>query len=290
MAASAPHPPPYYAALALFVILELFLPRLGIALGNCTFPGWKDVGAHLLMVFNLDTATFGTINGAFWSLALESQLYLLFPGLVWLAARRGLGAALIATLAVSLVWQIAVFRHLGFSLYWTPFLATFYHALPARCFEFAAGMTAAALVARPAAGQVRWAALTAAVLLVPALGFVLRVSRFGPLCDQAWGVIFACILVLLARVPDHVFERRGLRSLVWLGTISYSVYLIHYPLIQWATPQALHMPRQGLAAMLFDTVRVLAIIALGSVFHRAFERPFMGAWKPAPPIHFAPAP
>ena len=235
---------------------------------------------HLLMLHNLNIMTFSSINGVFWSLALESQLYVLFPFLVWLASRKGIRAALGATFVVCVAWQSLVYRNLGFSLAYVGPFPLWYDALPGRCFELVAGMAAAALVARPLPRQERWAALIGLLLVGPAGWFVLDVSRFGPLSDQAWGVIFACAIVLLARVPDHIFERRGLSAaLVWVGTISYSVYLIHYPIIHWVTPGMLHLPQNGAAAMAFDVGRVGLILALGYAFHLAFERPFMGAKK-----------
>lgn len=138
---------------------------------------------HLFMLQNLTAKTLVSVSGVYWSLSLESQLYVIFPLLVWAAGRFGLKYILAGTLLVSLSWQLFCFHRFGFSLYWTPELAVFYHALPARCFEFAAGMTAAYFVARPRPNQLRTALILVLTLIAPALYFVLKVSRFGPLCD-----------------------------------------------------------------------------------------------------------
>ncbi|MGD0536468.1 MAG: acyltransferase [Verrucomicrobiota bacterium] len=82
--------PPYLAALLLFA---LAFP--GIRL---TFTKPDDTWqffSHLFMVHNLDPATFFGINSAFWSLAVEVQLYLIYPVLLWLVARLGWTATLI---------------------------------------------------------------------------------------------------------------------------------------------------------------------------------------------------
>ena len=73
--------PPYLVALLFFAVV--FPPtRLGFA----KLWDWAQFGSHLLLVHNFDARAFDGINGAFWSIAVEVQLYLLFPVLVVLIA------------------------------------------------------------------------------------------------------------------------------------------------------------------------------------------------------------
>jgi len=77
--------PPYLAALILFALI---LPELG----RIDFHGqhaWLQLLTHLFLVHNCDPLTFTSINGSFWSLAIEAQLYLLYPVLLVLVARFG---------------------------------------------------------------------------------------------------------------------------------------------------------------------------------------------------------
>jgi peptidoglycan/LPS O-acetylase OafA/YrhL len=55
---------------------------------------WKDWLLHALLLHNFSGETFFGINPSFWSLAVEAQLYLLYPGLLWLVVRGGWGRAL----------------------------------------------------------------------------------------------------------------------------------------------------------------------------------------------------
>jgi len=265
--------PPYFAALVLFTALAWWAP----ARHGAEVVGWKDVISHALMLHNLRPSTFASINPSFWSLALEVQLYCAFPFLVWLACRRGLRAALLVTLGAAVVVQAIAFAKYGLSREWAADMAVAYHSLPARCFEFALGMCAAAIVVRTEARHVRMAAWCAGLLVIPAVWFVLFISRFGPLCDTIWGVIFASAVVLLSQIPEVRFTSRGpLRAMVWLGTVSYSVYLIHQPLLYLFTPEQIGWQIDGrLAVIGFGLARLLVVVLLGVGFYVLLERPFI---------------
>jgi len=270
--------PPYYVALVLLAGLEISINwhHSGQWTWHSVFSSKKDILLHLLMLHNLTSETIASVSPAFWSLALECQLYVIFPLLVFCAARFGLKSILVGTFAITIFWQIICFHRLGFSMAWTNEYAVWYHALPGRCFEFAAGMVAAFFVARPRAGQEKIAGLLVVVLLGPALYFVLKVSRFGPFCDQAWGLIFAGSLVLLRGIPVSHFDTQPLlRGLVWTGTISYSIYLMHQPLISIISPHMMHLPETLSGYYVAGFLRLPLLIAIGYGFHLLFERPFM---------------
>ena len=96
--------PPYYGALALSLALIYTI------IGNRTGTLWdvsnnvdaKAVVAHLVLVQDLFRT--GRINYAFWSIAVEWQIYFLFPLLVWGARRFGVvrvaGVALVVGYAL----------------------------------------------------------------------------------------------------------------------------------------------------------------------------------------------
>lgn len=77
--------PAYIAATALAV---LFLTTNARADFHHS-PLWTQLAAHLFLVHNLNQATFMGINGSFWSLAIEAQLYLLYPLLLLLVGKFG---------------------------------------------------------------------------------------------------------------------------------------------------------------------------------------------------------
>src|SRR4030095_8409939 len=92
--------PPYLIALALF--LGITALTSGIDFTHFFF---YDIGMHLLMLHNLDPKTCYSINGVFWTLAIEEQLYLAYFLLLFLRARLGWGITLGICLLARIGWM-----------------------------------------------------------------------------------------------------------------------------------------------------------------------------------------
>src|SRR5216110_572605 len=82
--------PPYLIAFALFLGMSALTTGI-----NVTHFLVYDVVMHLLMLHNLDPHTCYSINGVFWTLAIEEQLYLAYFLLLFLRTRWGWGPTLI---------------------------------------------------------------------------------------------------------------------------------------------------------------------------------------------------
>ena len=78
--------PPYLIALGLFLLTAALTTGI-----NVTHFFVYDVVMHLLMLHNLDPNTCYSINGVFWTLAIEEQLYLAYFLLLFLRKRWGWG-------------------------------------------------------------------------------------------------------------------------------------------------------------------------------------------------------
>lgn len=237
--------PPYYLAMGVLFLVLLGLPHFGWQVPQ-TFSlsrlGWLDVGKQA--VFADRRVEF--LNPSFWTLAIEWRWYFLFPLLLvlWTRSMRVFIFVILACVAV------AASTNAGSDL----------AVLPA----FMLGVVAAEVeLARAAVGRLMLllCALSLCVTLLAKpnamLGYFMQVQT-------GWQVT-AFFLVLAAGSVSWLRAMLSTRPLVWIGIASYSIYLIHEPLI--ATLEANTHITPVLCAAL--------VVAAGVVFWAAFERPFM---------------
>ena len=275
--------PAYYVALT-FAALLVLSPKLQPLMVARPIR-FGDYFAHLLLVQTLSASTIGSINGSFWTIALEAHLYVVFPVLLWVYQKKGIKGILSAGLLTSCLWSaFSIWHKKHFPS--SSLESVLSHQFPGRWIEFILGMTAAALVCRPKANQNRWAAAVL-LLVVPVCiaSLPLRLGdTVGPL---AWGMGFAAIIVLLAGASHTRFSPgKPLSLLVNLGTISYSFYLIHQPVLLLSAPlvHSLHLSIVPTFILgLLIGVPGTALLAYGFFF--CFERPFLRSAAGTFPIH-----
>ncbi|HZW54556.1 MAG TPA: acyltransferase [Candidatus Elarobacter sp.] len=229
------------------------------------------VGMHLALVHNLFYATTEYLNGPLWSIALECQIYVAFA-LVLIPVWRRFG--LVAQLGVALALGLAPHFVLH-SFDWTS---------PWLCGLFGMGVAAAAFTARAESlPKLPWKllALAATVVAVALLSqFRDNVTPDGMLWvpDVALGAAVALFFVASAH-DGRMLPARFLatRPIVLLGTFSYSLYLIHAPLVDVAGA-ALHRAHAGsLTSALAWGALVPVVLLLAYGFYRVFERPFLSS-------------
>jgi len=273
--------PPYLAALALYLVYQGWQtpPEL------TGFYLW-DVGLHLLMLHNLDLRTTYSINAAFWTLAIEEQLYLAYFLLLYLRIRYGWARTLLLTAAARVVWLLAgraLFNFFGVQIPVGESAATnwFIWALGALSVEAALGV-----VQLPAWCYKLRAGVAALLLAMGLATWLPKVDHIRWLHDPgwllmhpAWGLGFFVLVNSAVRAEQRRREmaRRASRLLValaGLGLISYSLYLTHlFVLMQWYWFgfTRLHIP--AISVVIMTPLSVL----FAWMFFRLFERPFMSA-------------
>ncbi|MBB6049415.1 acyltransferase family protein [Armatimonas rosea] len=275
--------PPYYVALALVALVALTLAEAPM---RHPVIGWGwDVLAHAFLVHNLSSKTVLTLNGSFWSLGLEAQWYVAFPLVLAWARRKGWLAPALGTLVLGVAWQRLVWARLpGYPE--APEVSVgnaWLYALPARLFEFVCGMVAAQWVAkgRGRATPVLLALAGSLPLLVVAT--LAARGRFGVWHDHLWGIAFALMLVGLSAVPGAWFAGRVPRLLVGVGTVSYSLYLVHEPLIAFTSVfTELFLKDQFLPRVAIFWGGLLPFCLLTArVFYHCFEAPWLKKKAPA---------
>jgi peptidoglycan/LPS O-acetylase OafA/YrhL len=275
--------PPYYAALGLCWFLILLVPglqRFDRARWDRALPAFEPgvVVSHLLLVHNLDERWIFRVDPPLWSVATEWQIYLLFPVLLAVWRRHGLAATVATGFAVGSAIA-ALGGWLG-----NPALSKL---CPWYAGLFALGMAGAVdRVARPRGGH-RWR--LASVLGVVALVLAIVAARGGAdgtvmIADGLVGASATALIIRCARGSSRgdAASRRGVlrllesRPAVALGTFSYSLYLIHFPLLAMLGREFRLLGwgvEVRLAAMLLFAAPLCVLAAF--LFHRLFERPFL---------------
>jgi peptidoglycan/LPS O-acetylase OafA/YrhL len=203
-----------------------------------------------------------------WSLALEEQFYLLWPALLFLGnrflSRRGLSI----TLAVAFGLGLAA-SHWGAIQY--PNSA--YFLLPGRAFEILLGAVVALECGRIPYGSrwIRTAASAIGLCLVVVPGFTLTSESTFPGINAFWPCLGTALLIITGAgpgTPSIVNRVLGVKPLVAIGLLSYSVYLWHWPIIAYLNYQGIEI--EGMVRWVVMT----APIALAALTYALIERPF----------------
>ncbi|MFF2368558.1 acyltransferase family protein [Streptomyces sp. NPDC058122] len=267
--------PPYWAALA----FSLMVAWLVVPASHLGPPTGKTILVYGLVVQDIFMAP--TPNGAFWSIGVEAELYLVFP--IFLLLRRRLGAiALIAIVTVTVVAHGLLSKNAlpvegmnGLTLNLAP--------------VFVAGMVGAGVIV--ASEKVRrmpwhWMASLAAV---PALYLVVVRGSVWTVEHYFWMdlVVVPAMTLLVVAVstgkPNFLVRFLDTRPVRGLGNVSYSLYLIHLPIIMGIVRKvAPHYVSPGLHTFWFTLLLGVPTSLLGAwVFAEVFEMPFKRnrSWK-----------
>lgn len=215
-----------YLAVAYFVFLPDTFLELGkevlLSLGYVVnFYYWQTVN-----YFGLQATKVPLLHT--WSLAIEEQFYLLFP-LVMMLVFRFWRKALLPLLGVATIGSFA----LGvFAAGWKPEAA--FYLLPTRAWELLMGSVLA--VALTEGRRVPQGLATVLGLL--GLGAILAaLVVHSPLTKTpGWFTLLptlAAMALILAGTSERAPTTRalGLAPMVWIGKISYPLYLVHWPIL-----------------------------------------------------------
>lgn len=250
--------PPYYIALALSILVIVLLAPAGGRLAFLGSPAMRfSILTHLLLIHNLNLSTFYGINGPLWSVATECQIYLLFPLMVLAWRRFGmawslLGVFLLAHLAFHFSGEHIPFNYI---------------------FTFALGMAAAVGTVERRAD--RWLLLACCCSLI---GFIFSAQWRVVVSDLCIGVLVATLMTLLsAGKIAWLRELLSLRLLTWVGSFSYSLYLIHALLLDGyqATAFSTHHARTLLQLMVLFFVVTPINFLIAYLFYFVAEKPFL---------------
>ncbi|MDE3229512.1 MAG: acyltransferase [Chloroflexota bacterium] len=274
--------PPYYFAIGLSLLLAwLFISQpTGTIWDGALHATWRDVLQHMLLVndFALDGGQ--KINYVFWSVAMECQIYLLFPALILLWRRYPPLVSTTLVVALSLILVVVL------ALTWIGRLPGYLNDEfdPQYIGLFSMGMFAASVYTAPSPHWIRlrdWRLWETLALVSGAIAVAQGFRWPLYVIDVAVGASVVGLLLAASRPGRLNIVRAALewRPLVWIGGFSYSLYLIHAPLIQVIWQYALHPLSWSETATYLTLLLVgLPLIVLASWgFWYLCERPFLNS-------------
>ncbi len=263
--------PPYFITVAIGLLLALACSYKSYPQDYVGIPiTWLSVVSHLFLFQNWITSELFTLDGPLWSIAVEWQIYLLFPLLVFLWRRTGKWVTLFVAFVVA-HGLLYLTHHIGSANF---------------LFLFTEGMLGAEL-----AFSLRYKRWIGPAVLLSLLGYLLtdRVVR-----DIFVGLFTGLLMAFLTQHREHWGNRAlGWKPLAWIGTFSYSIYLLHsfpqvlvHRLAFSASIKSLTESRPAMLALMVFAVSPIAIAASYG-FHLLFERPFMSKTREKAEERFA---
>ena len=282
--------PPYYAALFFCVLLALTIFMLEkftsfqwneIAGQGPFFPyfSFSDFCYHLLVIHNLSSETYMSINPPLWTVATEWQLYFFFPLFLLPIWRRfGLTSVVIAGFLIGIA-----------PLYLLNGL--FESASPWFLGLFTLGMAAAdiGLSEKPKLIAIRnslpWGVLT---ITFTGLAFLTEWRQLGLhiwISESFFGLAAACLFIYCTK---FAIADKKLPSILrifqhpWaiaIGVFSYSLYLTHGPVLVLVRYFLFSLQLSPVIfAVTSYTLGLATSLVIAYLFYLVFERPFMSGF------------
>jgi peptidoglycan/LPS O-acetylase OafA/YrhL len=253
--------PAYWVALALLTLLPLGAP---LSPG----PTWELIG--LTQIYHQQTIFSGL--GVAWSLCVEVTFYAALP-LLARAGGRAIAALALASLALRLILAGSILGAVppGSMVPATTLAGTFDW--------FALGMALAVMAERGSPWLARaarhpWVCRAAALGLAAAVMGLQNGDLFLPMYSLPVHLALGLAGVLLI-APVAGGRNRAPRALIWVGTISYGIYLWHVSLLL-ALQHLLRVPSAGASAwqiMGLAAVALPAALVAGALSFHLVERP-----------------
>jgi peptidoglycan/LPS O-acetylase OafA/YrhL len=271
--------PPYLFAILLTFICDSIVAHYQFSIYTHTTPlplvnqnitfyhSWASFIGNIFFLQDSYVPVFGS-NGSVWSLKYEWYFYMLYPVLLYFNKR--FPQLTIAGVAGIFLLYVAGF-HTGFVLF---------DQVVACVFSWWMGAYIADIYTERVQVS-RWLIypLIAIVPMIP----LIHTSGIAPLIkDQIVAFGFSGLLLLLL---DYRSKRavRGFGRLKWLGDCSYTLYLIHAPLLILANGIVLHITHNVMPkGFLIVWLAVAFVVLLAYALHFILEKPFTSTAKRVP--------
>lgn len=211
-----------------------------------------------------------------WSLGIEEQFYIFWPLIVWALWRckKLKWQAMCALLAVSFLWNVYQSQHDLTHDFYSP-LTRFWELLCGAmlAYRLAASPRSNNLVCDAWSRTAEIRTLVGALLLLVAVFWINADKKF----PGVWALLPVVGAVLLISGDGMTWVSKALlanRAAVWLGTISYPLYLWHWPIFSYA-----RIIEGGTPTVEFRLAAVGMSIAAAWLTFKCVEKPIRFGWQ-----------
>lgn len=275
--------PAYYSILMVLIVAFGFLYR-----ENQYFHVFSErLTCLFLMCTNIETALtsialpFGLNH--FWSLAVEVQIYLLWPVIVANLSRRRLLVFALGVAAFSFGYRVYVLTS-------TEDWVLIYFSTFTRLDSFAMGAAVFLLSEHTRRRLISYTLIAGGICGGVATAFLNSGIPFNNPWASVFGITFAAffssgvVLIVVTENSKILIHALTNKYVMGLGTISYSFYIVHYPIMQ---SRYFWMPGVGTAVfgrtiqqdVLMGAILVAACLFVSFLSYQFLEKPFL-AKKP----------
>lgn len=298
--------PPYYFSILFSLLLIKFF------IGSSSGDRWdlsipvklQDIFTHIFLIHDFLSGSIFKINYALWSISVEFRIYLFFPILIWFLIKTNFITTLSAAIVISVIGtfiliylgrynQDILVKSAGVS----PYIVLFSLGMLAAELSFSKAKSSFLLREFYSKHTLISIVIFVAVYFVIAINIIHQFRPNG-IFENGFGIldqvidifvgIFAILLLFVCSVTssnkllNYVLRILSWRPLSFLGTFSFSIYLIHAPLLQMIRKYILSYFEFDdlINCYLLLSFGTALIVLCSYLFFLICERPFLVLGKP----------
>lgn len=242
--------PPYFVALLIFFSLN----------STFSYEGIKDLSFHLFLIHIFSKETYFSINGCYWSISVEFMFYLLYPLLLLIIRKISIKNFAIALTIFALLCELSNLEFLYYPKLWVGYWLNW--------------IIGAFLAEKFVKGERLSKKPLLVFVILYSLHYLLDFNQYTLGLSRFAGMIAAVFLIdhfLYVDLSKNKIGYKSSRFFIFIGTISYSIYLLHQPFLHIFIPAFWQDISYYLALIISVFVSWLIIILLAYSFFNLIE-------------------
>ena len=247
---------------------------------------WQSLELQFLLWINMAPQMQAPISNVLWTLPIELSFYLALPFIGYISRRCHWMLVLAGALGITLVWRYYWLQSQDLQNYVA--LLPYLDMLPGTLFTFMVGYSLSFLPEITDARRRDRGLWLSGLALLVLLQWQLSLSEVywtGHWILVVWPPCIAltlAALVFFVDQPSLPVRWLGHPIMIWLGNISFGVYLWHYPIMRAMKLSAPELWLSPILSLVALPMALLIALPVATLSYRLIERPLM-RWQITPP-------